>query len=46
MSKNKSLKAISEYLTDLTTTYMDGLNQLVMEEVKSNKLLNTFFNFK
>ena len=46
MSKNKSLNAISEYLTDLTTTYMDGLNQMVMEEVKSNKLLNTFFNFK
>ena len=46
MSKNKSLKAISEYLNDLTNTYMDGLNQLVMEEVKSNKLLNKYFNFK
>ena len=46
INKNKSLKAISEYLTDLTTTYMDGLNQLVMEEVKSNKVLNKYFNFK
>lgn len=45
ISKKKSLKAISEYLTDLTTTYMEGLNNMVFEEVKNNKLLNTYFNF-
>lgn len=45
INKNKSLKSISEYLTDLTTTYMEGLNKLVFEEVKSNKLLNKYFNF-
>lgn len=46
MSKNKSLNAISEYLTDLTTKNMDLLNNAVIEEIKSNKLLNSYFHFK
>lgn len=45
INKNKSLKAISEYLTDLTTKNMELLNNEVAEVVKNNKLLNTFFNF-
>ena len=45
INKNKSLDAIKNYLDDLTATYMDGLNQMVVEVVKSNKLLNSFFHF-
>ena len=43
--KNNSLKAISEYITDLTTKNMELLNNEVLEVVKNNKLLNKYFNF-
>lgn len=45
MSNNKSLKAISAELTDLTTKNSELLNNEVMEVVKNNKLLNKYFNF-
>ena len=45
MSKNKSLKSISEYIMDLTTKNREHLNHEVIEVVKNNKLLNSYFNF-
>ena len=45
VAKNKSLTSIKEYLEELITTYMDGLNKMVMEQVRSNKLLNSYFHF-
>jgi hypothetical protein len=45
ISKNKSLKVISEYLTDLTTKNLELLNEAVAGVVKNNKLLNKYFNF-
>lgn len=45
VAKNKSLDVIKNYLEELITTYMDGLNKMVSNKVKNNKLLNTFFNF-
>lgn len=46
VAKNKSLTSIKEYLEELIATYMDGLNKMVLNEVKSNKLLNSYFHFK
>jgi len=43
--KNNSLKAISEYITDLTTKNMELLNTNVVDVIKNNKLLNKYFNF-
>ena len=43
--KNNSLKAISEYITDLTTKNMDLLNTNVVDVIKNNNLLNKYFNF-
>jgi hypothetical protein len=43
--KNNSLKAISEYITDLTTKNMELLNTAVVDVIKNNKLLNKYFNF-
>ena len=45
VAKNKSLTSIKEYLEELIATYMDGLNKMVVEVVKSNKLLNSYFHF-
>ena len=45
VAKNKSLTSIKEYLEELITTYMDGLNKMVMEQVRSNKDLNKYFHF-
>ena len=43
--KNNSLKAISEYITDLTTKNMELLNTNVVDVIKNNNLLNKYFNF-
>ena len=45
INKNKSLTSIKEYLEELIATYMDGLNKMVVEVVKSNKDLNKYFHF-
>ena len=45
INKNKSLTSIKEYLEELIATYMDGLNKMVAEVVKSNKDLNKYFHF-
>jgi hypothetical protein len=45
VAKNKSLTSIKEYLEELISKYMHELNNAVVEVVKSNKLLNSYFHF-
>ena len=45
VAKNKSLTSIKGYLEELISKYMHELNNAVVEVVKSNKLLNSYFNF-
>lgn len=45
VAKNKSLETLKTYLEELISKYMHELNNAVLNVVKSNKLLNSYFHF-
>lgn len=45
IAKSKSVETIAKILKELTTKYGNELNNGVFNEVKNNKLLNSFFHF-